>query len=223
MKEIDGSTPPTRQWLTLGQAARVLGIHPTTLRRWTDEGVLPCLRTPGGHRRFLQEDLDAFLQSQTDTGHHEPSGALVRSMIRQARHEIEAERIAETSWHAAFSEPERAERRKSGRRLLGLAIQFTSRTMGREALVQEACAIGHEYGRDAAERGLSLLDITQALMFFREALISAARPGLANRGEYDAEDIRIHRSLRQFLNQVFFAAMEGFEEGAQWRLLEDAR
>ncbi len=144
-------------------------------------------------------------------------------MIQKARHDMEAERIAETSWHAAFNESERAARRKSGRRLLGLAIQFTSRTTGREALMREARSIGREYGRDAAERGLSLLDITQALMFFREALISAARPGLVNRGEYDAEDIRIHRSLRQFLNQIFFAAMEGFEEGAQWRLPEEAR
>jgi hypothetical protein len=59
-------------------------------------------------------------------------------------------------------------------------------------------------------------------MFFREALISAARPGLSTRGNYDAEDVRIHRSLRQFLNQIFFAAMAGFEEYGQSRLPEQA-
>jgi hypothetical protein len=133
---------------------------------------------------------------------------------------MEIERVADMSWHAAFSQAECAARRKSGRRLLGLAIQFTSRSSGREAILDEARSIGREYGRDAAERGLSLVDTTQALMFFREALISGARPGLSTRGEYDAEDVHIHRSLRQFLDQVFFAAMDGFEKSARAQLRE---
>jgi len=215
-----GSSTPPPNWLSLSQAAGILGIHPTTLRRWSDEGAIRCLRTPGGHRRFLRSDLDAFLATQIEDPAPEPQDVLTRSIVRQARREMQMRQFGSTSWHAAFSESECAARRESGRRLLGLAIQFTSRTRGRERVLEEARCIGREYGRDAADRGLSLVETSQALMFFREALISAGRPGLSNRGNYDAEDVRIHRSLRQFLNQVFFAAMAGFEEYVQSRLPE---
>jgi len=215
----DSSTPPPN-WLSLSQAARILGVHPTTLRRWSDEGTIRCLRTPGGHRRFLQGDLEAFLEAQIEDPSPAPPVVLTQSIVQQTRREIEMRQLDTTSWHAAFNESECAARRESGRRLLGLAIQFTSRTGGRERILNEARCIGREYGRDAAERGLSLVDTAQALMFFREALISAARPGLSSRGNYDAEDVRIHRSLRQFLNQVFFAAMAGFERHTQSRLTE---
>jgi excisionase family DNA binding protein len=222
MKQRTRSSSSSPRWLSLSQAARILGIHPTTLRRWTDEGAIRCLRTPGGHRRFQQRDLDAFLEAQTEAPHSEPADMLARSMVQQTRREMETSQVAGTPWHAAFSEAERAARRESGRRLLGLAIQFTSRTTGREGVLDEARCIGREYGRDAAERGLSLVETSQALMFFRAALISAARPGLSTQGNYDTEDIRIHRSLRQFLDQVFFAAMAGFEKHVQAQLLERA-
>jgi hypothetical protein len=116
------------------------------------------------------------------------------------------------SWRTAFSEAERASRRASGRRLLGLAIQFTSRTTGREAILEQGRHIARAHGRDAAERGLSLVETTKALLFFREAVISSARPGLTRRGQYDAEDIHIHRSLREFLDEVLFSAMAAYEE-----------
>jgi excisionase family DNA binding protein len=48
-------------WLTLGQAARYLGVAQSTIRKWCDSGRLPAFYTPGGHRRLRRSDLDAFL------------------------------------------------------------------------------------------------------------------------------------------------------------------
>ena len=53
-------------WLSLKQAAERLGIHPITLRRWADNGELPTLLTPGGHRRFAVADLDRFAEPALD-------------------------------------------------------------------------------------------------------------------------------------------------------------
>ena len=51
------------EWLTLGQAAKYLGVAQSTVRKWCDTGRLPAFYTPGGHRRFRRSDLDAFLGS----------------------------------------------------------------------------------------------------------------------------------------------------------------
>jgi excisionase family DNA binding protein len=44
-------------YVNVQRAARSLGVSPQTVRRWTSSGFLPCTRTPGGHRRIKQEDL----------------------------------------------------------------------------------------------------------------------------------------------------------------------
>jgi DNA-binding transcriptional MerR regulator len=48
-----------------GKACQILGVHPNTLRRWADTGLLPSTRLPGGanrlgERRFLISDLEQF-------------------------------------------------------------------------------------------------------------------------------------------------------------------
>jgi excisionase family DNA binding protein len=48
-------------WLTLGQAARYLGVAQSTIRKWSDQGRLAAFYTPGGHRRYRQRDLEAFV------------------------------------------------------------------------------------------------------------------------------------------------------------------
>jgi excisionase family DNA binding protein len=48
-------------WLTLGQAAKYLGVAQSTIRKWSDLGRVPAFYTPGGHRRYRRSDLDAFL------------------------------------------------------------------------------------------------------------------------------------------------------------------
>jgi excisionase family DNA binding protein len=48
-------------WLTLGQAARFLGVAQSTIRKWSDQGRVPAFYTPGGHRRYRRRDLETFL------------------------------------------------------------------------------------------------------------------------------------------------------------------
>ena len=39
----------------------LLSVSTKTLRRWDDEGVLPAIKTVGGHRRYLQDDIDKYM------------------------------------------------------------------------------------------------------------------------------------------------------------------
>jgi excisionase family DNA binding protein len=50
------------EWLTVGQAARFLGVAQSTIRKWSDQGRVPAFYTPGGHRRYRRRDLEAFVE-----------------------------------------------------------------------------------------------------------------------------------------------------------------
>jgi excisionase family DNA binding protein len=52
---------PQPEWLTLGQAAKYLGVAQSTMRKWSDLGRVSAFYTPGGHRRYRRSDLDHFL------------------------------------------------------------------------------------------------------------------------------------------------------------------
>jgi excisionase family DNA binding protein len=60
------------EWLTLGQAAKYLGVAQSTIRKWSDSGRLSAFYTPGGHRRFRREDLDSFLGASRPSGRARP-------------------------------------------------------------------------------------------------------------------------------------------------------
>jgi excisionase family DNA binding protein len=49
--------------LSTSQAAQALGVSLGTIRRWSDMGYLQSYRTPGGQRRFSQEQIDQFVGS----------------------------------------------------------------------------------------------------------------------------------------------------------------
>lgn len=82
--------------ITTPQAAELLGVTPSTVKRWAAEGRLPCLRTPGGHRRFRSGDIARFLQASggesDDLGLrlleqllHEPERYTLQSLLTTAR------------------------------------------------------------------------------------------------------------------------------------------
>ncbi len=52
--------------LTLQETATLLDVCPTTVRRYTNRGVLNCFRTPGNQRRFRLSDVISFME-QRDT------------------------------------------------------------------------------------------------------------------------------------------------------------
>src|SRR6266496_6390569 len=64
------------EWLTLGQAARFLGVAQSTIRKWSDQGRVPAFYTPGGHRRYRRADLESFLD-RSGPGGRPKSGPLV--------------------------------------------------------------------------------------------------------------------------------------------------
>jgi excisionase family DNA binding protein len=70
-----GTTAPQPEWLTLGQAAKYLGVAQSTMRKWSDLGRVAAFYTPGGHRRYRRSDLDQFLDRSGPGASPAPSGS----------------------------------------------------------------------------------------------------------------------------------------------------
>lgn len=48
------------QLMKVREAARTLGVHENTVRRWEERGLLRAVRLPSGIRRFRPEDVEAM-------------------------------------------------------------------------------------------------------------------------------------------------------------------
>jgi len=61
-----GKRDSAKALLPIREASKLLHLHHSTLRRWSDQGIIKSYRIgPGGHRRFKREDIDAFLKQST--------------------------------------------------------------------------------------------------------------------------------------------------------------
>jgi excisionase family DNA binding protein len=59
---------PTDATLSVTKAARILGVHPNTIRAWSDQGRLRYYRiNPRGDRRYRVGDLQGFLAAAEAT------------------------------------------------------------------------------------------------------------------------------------------------------------
>lgn len=52
-------TDPDRL-MTPGEVAALFRVDPKTVTRWSARGLLPSIKTPGGHRRFREADVRAL-------------------------------------------------------------------------------------------------------------------------------------------------------------------
>ncbi len=51
-----------RNMLTTGEVARLLNVHPSTVRRWSNRGIIKAYRIgPRAERRYRRDDVAVFL------------------------------------------------------------------------------------------------------------------------------------------------------------------
>jgi excisionase family DNA binding protein len=192
----------TSQWLTLSAAAKILGVHVTTLRRWADHGDIPVMLTPGGHRRFAAGDVTRLARRQ-----HSPHAGEIEShwadqALIQTRQEIVVRR--DQAWMTTFDDDARHQYRVLGRQLLGLTMQYLSDENGGDIL-EEAAHIGRRYGEIGLQAGLPLTEALEASMFFRDMLMETALQLPENTRIKPEANVRLLRRVNTLLNTVQLA------------------
>ncbi|HKB33339.1 MAG TPA: helix-turn-helix domain-containing protein [Candidatus Dormibacteraeota bacterium] len=176
-------------WLSLGEASRLLGITPATLRRWADHGDVAAFVTPGGHRRFPRSAIEALVPRQRSrrpmlTGLTASASRVTRAYLRTPRHG----HPANDPGIAALSDAERADLRDRGRRLLLLLLDHLNEEPRRSSLkLAEAEDQATQYGRRAATLGASLSATLEAFVRFRGAF-TAELAAIARRRRLDVRE-----------------------------------
>jgi len=168
------------QWLSLRDACRLLDVSNTTLRQWADNGYLRVYRTPGGHRRFLRDDVESFANAPEQAQEQGREDAIEDSALRKIRRSLSRNDVVKQSWYQSVEEEGKDRMRLFGRRLLSLLLQESGRRR-RQELLEEAHMLGREYGTEMSERGVSLKDTIEAFVFFRTMVLDSTNSGAWNR------------------------------------------
>jgi excisionase family DNA binding protein len=200
------SNPET--WLTLSEAAKRLSVHPKTLRRWADEGDIPCMLTPGGHRRFAMSDVSVLMRTGKSSG---PKAQIARSWARRATADVRGRIRDAEVLIGELDEESRREYRKLGRSLLGLITKYASASSDDDSMTAEAIEMGRDYARLSRRTGLSVSDALKMSMFFRETVTGAAlemSDGFYTRAGTESELIRM---INLLINNVQMAVVEVYD------------
>ena len=157
-------------WLSLSEVAGKLGVHPSTVRSWSDQGHLPAHRTQGGHRRYRLSDVDLWIQTHRedslDEGH-----MVVQVALKNIRVKVSEGKLENEGWYSKLDDDARLQYRHSGRALLqGL---LDSLAQDGEYDDTEARSLGFEYASRGWRRGLTAAEASRAFLFFRNTLLDA--------------------------------------------------
>ncbi|MDP1779422.1 MAG: helix-turn-helix domain-containing protein, partial [Anaerolineales bacterium] len=160
----------TDEWLSISEAAEVLGVHPSTVRLWSDKGILPVHKTQGGHRRYKRSEISLWAGSSQKSRAIEPEN-MMQEVIRNVRMQISEGSLQAESWYQKLDEDARAQYRLSARSLFHGLMNYVS--ANDEEAASESYAIGYEYASRARRYNLTYVDAAKAFLFFRDTLIES--------------------------------------------------
>lgn len=203
-------------WVTLTEACRLLGVSPSTVRRWGDSGMVRTFLTPGGHRRFARAGLEAMLPgrptvrpSLTDLG--ETPGRLARGYRRTAD-----DAPLRMPWVSELDDAKRERFRGYGRGIVASLIgaldtEDAARRAEQLRSAEDACA---HYGRLAAGESLSESMTADIFLRFRRPFLDELA-ALSRRREFDATATSaLIAEANAALDGLLLATLRGWEAAA---------
>lgn len=217
MSPMSSSSSSGDDWLSLREAAELLGMHPATVRLWADRNELPSRRTNGGHRRFRRADIEARLRQDAEWRPHPAAQLLVQSVLGRVRFAFTDGTLNDHPWAQHFDETAREAYRKLGRRVLELLLRAVSDGSVSESLRAEATQLGVEYGTITCRSNVPVADAVRAFLYFHSLIDESVLQIVEVRGARDHQDIPWAESLRQIqalTNEILPALIEAAQSQA---------
>jgi excisionase family DNA binding protein len=199
---------PSSAWVGLSEAAKMLGVHPATVRGWADRGSLPFQRTPGGHRRFRRSDLEQWMEGQNPPPNTEAQ-LLVQSAMGRARIEIGEGQLSENDWYKNLNPAARDGMRHLGRRLMEVLQRYLSSATN--LALAEAREVGLDYGRIIRAGNLTLGEAVEGFFTFNDFLVDASvQVSEVQRGSSERGDVV--RKVYAFTREIILALIDAYAE-----------
>jgi excisionase family DNA binding protein len=197
------------EWLSLGEVADLLGVHPSTVRSWADQGHLPVHRTQGGHRRFRRKDVEVWRHTRY-TDQPIPLDLMVQNALRRTRVEIGGGRLEAELWYQKLDSEARDQYRQSGRSLL-LGLMTTLSTKESDGNV-EARSLGYEYASRGRRCGLSAVEAVNAFLFFRNVLFDSVLSFYQDAGVRSPQAwAEMMKRTQEFTDRIMITLLETYE------------
>jgi excisionase family DNA binding protein len=196
------------EWLSLSDTAKLLGVHPSTVRLWSDKGVLPTHRTSGGHRRYRRDEVLLWAKTAREV-RVEPE-SIMHTAVKNVRVQIGEANLESQAWYQKLDDHARRQYRESAHSLAQGLMTYLAAENGDDF---EAHAIGYEYASRARRYGLSEVDATRALLFFRNALIESVMKVYreANIMSGKAWEDMLHK-MHTFTDQILVSLLETYHK-----------
>ncbi|NJC94807.1 MAG: hypothetical protein C3F07_02425 [Anaerolineales bacterium] len=201
----------TDDWLSLSDAAKLLGVHPSTIRLWSDKGALPVHKTQGGHRRYKRGEILLWAESNSRSGEDalEPEG-MMQEVVKNVRMQISEGRLQEESWYQKLDDEARSQYRMSARSLFQGLMNYML-TNGEEA-ENEAYAIGYEYASRARRYQLSYVDAAKAFLFFRDTLVESVVKVYTEANVPSKKATEMYTRMHTFTDDILISLLETYSK-----------
>lgn len=185
------------EWLSLSEAAEMLGMHPATVRLWADRNELPSRRTNGGHRRFRRSDIEARLRQDAERKPRPTAQLLVQSVLGRVRFAFTDGTLKTLPWYENFNDSALEAYRSLGRRVLELLLRALNDGTSADDLRSEAVLLGAEYGSVTRDSHVPVADAVRAFLYFRSLVDESVIQLAEVQGVRDHPDIPWAESLYQ--------------------------
>ncbi|MEW6717578.1 MAG: helix-turn-helix domain-containing protein [Chloroflexota bacterium] len=194
-------------WLKITEVANLMGVHPSTVRNWSNEGKIPYYRTQGGHRRYQRSQVHLWLQGRKPMKSNY-ADLFVEQALKGIRLSISDLSLEKEPWYQKLDEEARQQYAHSGRLLLhGLRAYLSS-----DGDHSEARALGFEYASRGRMYGLHRLEAVSAYLFFRNSLLGSLF------AVYESSMIEspivwanMLRKVTTFTDQILVSLLENYE------------
>jgi len=197
------------EWLSLSGVAEMIGVHPSTIRVWSDHGKIPVHKTSGGHRRYLTSEIENWRITSSINENLKPN-EIFQLAIRKIRTNIADGRLEQEPWSQKIDQNGRQHYRESGRILAYSLMNVLSK--GGEIFDEDAKAIGFDYATRAVRYGLSGQEAVRAFLFFSNSILNSILSASQNANMMmDDGMVKMIDLVNQFMDQILLALVEHYE------------
>jgi excisionase family DNA binding protein len=200
------------EWVSLRQAADLLGVHPATVRNWADKGEITSRRTPGGHRRFRKSDLLKYAETAREDLQPTEVQVIIQNALGHTRMQVGGGTLTHTPWYEAMSEVNRNALREQGRHVLEALRNYLAKGAPDEALAA-AITLGKNYAHLLSADGLTLPQAARGFFYFTDLVTNSVLTwSEVTPPRSPSEWANILRHVNTFTNTMLLSIIEYYEE-----------